>query len=239
MYEPSSTGVTVAGSSVGHEAAPEEHDQACRTARSAPRGRRRPAARPARRPGPRAGRPRSSAWAPTSIPRVGCAAISTFGLGRHLRARRSASAGCRPTVRARRPRGPACGRRSSSMISLVRRTAPAAVDPEALGERCAGSGARARRSPTAAPCSTRPSLLAVLRDVADARAPGAPACRRPGRRSPSRLTVPASRARMPMIASSSSVWPFPSTPAMPRISPAVDGERDVVEQSPGRPRPSR
>ena len=37
---------------------------------------------------------------------------------------------------------------------------------------------------------------------------------------------------MPMMASSSSVWPLPSTPATPRISPRVDAERDVVERGP-------
>ncbi len=36
---------------------------------------------------------------------------------------------------------------------------------------------------------------------------------------PSRVTTPASGRRMPMIASTSSDWPLPSTPAMPRTSP--------------------
>jgi hypothetical protein len=36
--------------------------------------------------------------------------------------------------------------------------------------------------------------------------------------------------RMPMMASTSSVWPLPSTPAMPRTSPRWMVNVDVVEQ---------
>ena len=38
--------------------------------------------------------------------------------------------------------------------------------------------------------------------------------------SPSSMTVPATGRRMPAIASISSDWPLPATPAMPTISPA-------------------
>ncbi|CAM5669981.1 hypothetical protein SGLAM104S_02439 [Streptomyces glaucescens] len=38
--------------------------------------------------------------------------------------------------------------------------------------------------------------------------------------SPSRAMVPESACRRPISASTSSVWPLPSTPAMPRTSPA-------------------
>ena len=37
---------------------------------------------------------------------------------------------------------------------------------------------------------------------------------------------------MPMIASTSSRWPLPSTPAMPTISPRCTVKDDVVEQRP-------
>ena len=43
------------------------------------------------------------------------------------------------------------------------------------------------------------------------------------------MTVPETARRMPEIASISSDWPLPATPAMPTISPAANVERDVVD----------
>ena len=74
----------------------------------------------------------------------------------------------------------------------------------------------------------------VLRDVADAGlapAPGRPVGRGRCRRA---LIRPDSSGRMPMMASTSSAWPLPSTPAMPSTSP-----RWIVEARCPRSAPAR
>ena len=148
-------GVTVGGSRLAATIARGASRAACRTGRSAPRGRPRSAARRARRPGPSRIMSQIAAWAPTSMPRVGCEAISTFGSARHLapddqlllvaaRQRERAARRCR-----------ACARRSSRMISSVRSTAPRLVDPRCRRRTARCAGGRAARSPTAgtaAPC---------------------------------------------------------------------------------------
>ena len=62
-------------------------------------------------------------------------------------------------------------------------------------------------------------LLAVLRDVPDAHVAPGPGARPCVMSSPKNVIVPESALWSPMIASTSSVWPLPSTPAMPTTSP--------------------
>ncbi len=49
--------------------------------------------------------------------------------------------------------------------------------------------------------------------------------------------MPALGSRIPMMTSTSSAWPLPSTPAMPEDLAGVDGERDVVEERAAAPSP--
>ena len=158
-----------------------------------------------------------AAWAPTSTPRVGWEAISSTGSP--LISRPTISFCWLPPESAR-----ACvsmpGVRTSysSTMRWASSRAPRAVDRGArlaLGVR---SGGRGCGSPTAA-------RRAAGRAGAGPR--GCSRCRR-SRRSrvcqcvmswPARRTVPVSGWRMPMIVSTSSAWPLPSTPAMPSTSP--------------------
>ena len=84
IAEPSSSGVTRRRVDVGDEAAAQDHLEACRTGRSARRGRRRSAAPPGLAAGRRGCGPRSRPGRRRRRPRVGWAAISTLGLAAHL-----------------------------------------------------------------------------------------------------------------------------------------------------------
>ena len=171
-----------------------------------------------------------AAWAPTSTPRVGCAAISTHRVAAHLAAddqlllvaagQRTRRATSMPGVRTS----------YSSTIRSVSARAPARSinGPRDVGR--LGSGGRGCGSPTAA-------RRAAGRAGAGPR--GCSRCRpRGGRRvdqvvmssSPSAIG-PAASGRMPMIVSTSSAWPLPSTPAMPSTSPAVDRRRTMSASS--------
>ena len=136
------------------------------------------------------------------------------------RARGSASAGCRPRAcppsrrccaRARRRARPAASR--ARLIFLMNRTPPRrenSVVVLAAQEAFSHSG-HVEHEPLPVP---------VLGDEPDPGVADAPPCRRPPRSLPARRTGRPSSGRRPMMASASSRWPLPSTPATPRISPA-------------------
>ena len=65
-----------------------------------------------------------------------------------------------------------------------------------------------------------PVAMPILGDVTDARLEHAAYARMQRRRLPSMTILPLSRLRRPEMASINSVWPLPSTPAIPTISPA-------------------
>ena len=171
--------------------------------------------------------------APTSTPRVGCAASSTWKSRPSSRARRRSSAGCRPTARA--PAAPASAGRMSNARDLP---------PRVVARSRSRSSARAAREAMLLAedevvgdrvVEHEAAPVPVLGDVREparrrARARRAPATSRP----PSAMRAAARRARSPAIASISSVCPLPSTPAMPRISPARD-----LEATRRRPRSAR
>ena len=183
------------------------------------------------RAGPRLMWSQIAAWAPTSTPRVGCAAISRIGSplisrptmsfcwlppdsapGEHV------DAGRAHVVLARRSARCPCARRRVSMqaVPLTHRR-PASGgrgcgSPRAARRAAARGGAGPRGCSRCRPRGARGSTSS--RDVLARRA----------------STVPVTPARMPMIVSTSSAWPLPSTPAMPSTSPRVDVEADVVEQ---------
>ena len=216
IAEPSCCGVTVCGSNVADQPAAQDHLDACRRGRSARRGRRRSAAR--RGPRRRASRMSSqiAAWAPTSTPRVGCEATSRTGSPLISRPTMNfcwlPPDSARAVVSMPGVRTSYCSTiRSASSRAPLRSTS-------ALDGRLPRSGDRGCGSPTAAS------------RAADRAAAGPRGCsrRRPrdARGSPSRSRprrgarrAPAGR-RMPITASTSSVWPLPSTPAMPSTSPA-------------------
>ena len=160
------------------------------------------------------------AWAPTSTPRVGCDAISSTGSPESSRPTTSfcwfppdsAAAGTStPGVRTSN---------SATMRSVSRRAAARSSRPSGPGRatggrvwwprmRFAHSGCVA-----SSPCRVRSSGMYPI-----------PASRRPSVATrvmsrPSSTIRPAVACRIPMIVSTSSVWPLPSTPAMPSTSPA-------------------
>ena len=156
--------------------------------------------------------------APTSRPRVGCAAMSTCGSSRDL-------------ARDDDLLLVAAGER------LAARLRPAAADVELLDQRrcaldqaarAAASRARVRRPVEVVERDVlgerelehEPAPLAVLRDVADARRRGCARVLAPVSVLPADEMLPLSALRRPVSASTSSVWPLPSTPAIPTISPA-------------------
>ena len=113
----------------------------------------------------------------------------------------------------------------------------AAVDEPALDERGAALVAEQHVLPQRER-QHHAVALAVLGDVADAGLAGgraSPACRGPGRRA----ARSRSASRSPMIASTSSVCPLPSTPAMPTISPACTSNDTSVERPAARCRHRR
>ena len=169
-----------------------------------------------------------AAWAPTSTPRVGWAAISSTGSP--LISRPTMSFCWLPPDSAR------------AWVSMPGVRTSYSLD-DALGV-LAGAGAVDRR-PVGA--RRRPGLVAedpvlpqrrveqqpvpvpVLGDVADAGLAAARGCPSAvmslaAERDPRRT----SRLRMPMIVSTSSAWPLPSTPAMPSTSPRWIVEVDVA-----------
>ncbi len=181
-----------------------------------------------RQPGRRASRSSSqiAAWAPTSTPRVGCAAINRDG-SRSSPARRSASAGCRPT--ARRP--------GTSM--------PGCLDVE-LGRWPRSVAARdlAARS-TARRCTGRVSSWPRIMfshsggTAAGPRAAGRTGCSRCRPRGghgvdsgPRSVTAERDGAgghgRRPRMASTSSLLAVALDPGDAEDLPAVDAEGDVV-----------
>ncbi len=136
------------------------------------------------------------------------------------RAPRRPSAGCRPTAfrRSRRIDGV---RTSNSVDALLRASADrVVVADEAAGERRGVVvveddvvGDRERED--------EPEPMAVGGDEADALLVEVARRRRGRCPRPSSVTRARRRlARSPMIASTSSSWPLPATPAMPKISPA-------------------
>ena len=148
----------------------------------------------------------------------------------------------RARSRARRRPSAGCRRRAAAGGRLR----AAAADVELPDQRCArarrGGAGRASRSASPArlvvvvqrdvlgdrELQHEPAALPVLGDVAD---PGVEhAARARVRRPPRRRRRPRrSRCpRRPVIASISSLWPLPSTPAMPTISPARTAKRDVA-----------
>ncbi len=215
-----SSGVTARGVDVGDEPAAQDHLDACRTGRSARRGR----------------REISSTASPSRAGLRGCGPRSPPGRRRRRRgsgARRSARIG----LAAHLPADDELllvaagqrGRRATSMPGV--RTSYCVDDP--LGVR-RGRRPRSIHGPlTLGACGLvaedpvlperrleqQPVPVPVLGDVADARL--APRAGRPGgdvgaaEADPCRPRAP----RMPMIASTSSAWPLPSTPAMPSTSP--------------------
>ena len=86
IAEPSSSGVTVARVDVGHQPAAQDHLERVGQPDQLVQVGARSAARPGRPRGPSRMWSQIAAWAPTSTPRVGCEAISTFGLAAHLAA---------------------------------------------------------------------------------------------------------------------------------------------------------
>ena len=153
--------------------------------------------------------------APTSRPRVGCAAISTSGRARPRGPRRP-SAGCRRRARPRASRAAAAT--SNSPMSFFARSTirfgnsqpPSRPAPRVVVQR--GVLRDRELQHEAAP-------LPVLGDVAD---PASRMVRGLGvvRTCPATETVPARDPLEPGHASISSLCPLPSTPAMPTISPA-------------------
>lgn len=156
------------------------------------------------------------ACAPTSTPRVGCAAISSFGAWLISRPTISfcwlppeseAAVTSMPGVRTSYSR---TIRSVSARAALRSRNAPLLLGRSVTWPRMRFSQSGASSS---SPCRWRSSGMTAM-----------PSSRRlrVGVRemsTPSRVSTPVSRWRMPMMASTSSDWPLPSTPAMPRTSP--------------------
>ena len=225
MYEPSSAGVTVVGSSLAtrrpRSITSSVSDNPISSSRSAETS-------STARPAARASRSWSqmAAWAPTSTPRVGWAAMSTIGSAIISRptisfcwlppdsARAATSVPGRADVELlddllgalarRRPVDP--GPRHEGRLRLV-------AEHHVLPER------RVEHQPVAVAVLgdvAEPVLAAVAgAELGDVACPRARSCRSSG-------------GSMPMIASISSVWPLPSTPAMPTISPRWTLEVDVA-----------
>ena len=219
MAAPSSSGVTVAGSAVAtsrpRRITAIESESPISSSRSA-------LISSTASPAARAFRSSSQmpAWAPTSTPRVGCDAMSSTGSPDSSRPTtsfcwfppESAAAGTStPGVRTSN---------SATMRSVSRRAAARSSRPSRPGRatggrvwwpriRFAHSGFEPRR-----PYRVRSSGMYPI-----------PASRRASvparlRSRPSSTIRPAVACRIPMIVSTSSVCPLPSTPAMPSTSPA-------------------
>ena len=206
----------------------EDHLAGCRTGRSARRGRRRSAARP----GPsRAGVAdvvpdrglRADVHAAGGVggdqqpgsPLISRPTISFCWLPPDSAAPATSMPGVRTSYSLDDPLGVARGRRRGRCsrprgVGLLGLVAEDAVLPQRGLEQ-------------------QPVPVPVLGDVADAGLAAARGWASAVMSSPSSATCPRSAARMPMIASTSSAWPLPSTPAMPRTSPLWIVKRDVVE----------
>ena len=163
---------------------------------------------------------------PTSRPRVGWAATSSGPVAR-TPAPRSPSAGCRPRGSPMSVKTDGVRTSKLATSSVAERSMASQIEPDAVRERRPVVGvedevvgdreARARSRPRADPRARgrRPPR----------RRGGAPGGRR-RRRSGS---CPATGWRRPVIASTSSVWPLPCTPAMATISPARTVEVEPVD----------
>ena len=160
-----------------------------------------------------------AAWAPTSTPRVGWAARSTFGSCAHLAADDELLL-------------VAAGERAAGDEDRRRPDVVLLDDPLGLGLGRLGvdeaAGADVGRLGLVAEddvlperrLEEHPVAVPVLGDVARPRPRGSPGPRQSEMSTPSRVMLPELGSRMPMITSTSSAWPLPSTPAMPTISPA-------------------
>ena len=196
------------------------------TATAPPRAR----ARPAGSRGPRRARSTRRRWtysiAPTSRPRVGWAATSTAG-SRDISRAMMTFCWLPPDSDARGGRGPAAAHVELGEQRLGGRLDPPrehpavarggrlveVVERDVLGQ--ARSRAPARGAGGRWGCGRRPPSSA---------APGLA----PVMSWPSAVIVPEVGARRPVIASISSAWPLPSTPAMPTISPAAHLQRQAA-----------
>ena len=156
--------------------------------------------------------------APTSRPRVGCAAIEDLRVAGDL-------ARCDELllVAARERRRPS-SRAASADVELLDQTA------RPLDEAAREEPAPARSGRIAVVVQRdvlgerelehEPAPVAVLRDVPHPCVEHLRARSRARSRARRRSTFPETGRRSPVIASISSVWPLPSTPARPTISPA-------------------
>ena len=168
--------------------------------------------------------------APTSRPRVGCAAISTRGSRSISRASTTFCWLPPESARARRLRAAAA--HVELRRGAARRARPVGRGEEPAGRESAACGSRGAR------CSRRARTRARAR--AGAGPPGCGRCRsssmlRARCACVTSLPVDDDRARRsswrrPVIASISSVCPLPSTPAMPTISPARTSKRDAAHR---------
>ena len=227
---PSSAGVTVGRVELGDDAPAQHHEQPVGQADQLLEvGRDRAAtARPAARASRRMSQ--MTAWAPTSTPRVGCAAMQHLGVARHL----AADDQLLLVAAGQRERRHVDARRAH--VELVddlarsRSRDRAAVDRQPPLTNGAPLWWPSSTFSHSGSGSTRPSLVAVLRDVADAG-------HRAGRSVASVAEVAALEQRpVPLAVAQahdrldSSVWPLPSTPAMPTISPPWTSNDTSVER---------
>ena len=145
------------------------------------------------------------------------------------RARSRSSAGCRPTARARGARGRPGECQRARCAARASREHARAIERAATGRyrRCRP---RMRLSAMRV-VEHEPAAVTVLGNVREAERV-ALAHRERGRRRDHAMRIsPLVARRRPTIASMSSLWPLPSTPAMPRISPARHGERHIVHRA--------
>ena len=156
--------------------------------------------------------------APTSMPRVGCAASRIFG---SCAISRASSAFCRlpPESVAVRASGPdvriskraicsTAKRRIAPRSRMPRRLKGGRIHPRQRHRSRRAASRRSCRSSGGPPARGRPSATAC-------------ASARVRQRSRRRLRqCPRSGRRTPATSSASSRWPLPETPAMPTISPA-------------------
>ena len=133
------------------------------------------------------------------------------------------SAGCRPTGWRTATSGPAARTSKRCIVSLAaRRSARAVEQAEAAEVARAGSSIRFSARLIGGDAADGVPVLGHDADAGRGERPSA--WRRSSSRPPTK-TRPSLAGAMPDSTAPSSLWPLPSTPAMPTISPRVDDER--------------